>query len=281
MDANADKDADNVAGSDAGSDVDGSAADGIDLEALTVDRVYDGGELDCGSGLALLIREQMMQVPAGGVLEVRSRDATVCDDLPPWCRLSGHVYLGRMPGQATMRFFVRRGIGGGAGGASGGATGCEAAALQEDKDRAREYEWRTRVRGTGHLQATAYCRNFSFKVGAPASFEEKDAHPSAVEYLAGAIGAELAVLYSDACARAGAEVDDIELTVKLALHDPLATLEAGRGDPSVRQIDVKCFASSMAAETGLRAAWEGALARAPLLSTLRKTAQVETRLAIV
>ena len=83
-----------------------------DLEGLTADHVFDGGALDCGSGLILLIRQNMQQVPEGGVLELRSLEATVRDDLPPWCRMVGHAFLGElggsMPGQA--RFFVRRAL---------------------------------------------------------------------------------------------------------------------------------------------------------------------------
>ena len=64
----------------------------------------------------------------------------------------------------------------------------EEKALDEDKERAKTYEWRVRSRSTGHLKSTVYFRNFSFDVGQPASFEEKDEHPSAVEYLLAALG---------------------------------------------------------------------------------------------
>ena len=39
-----------------------------ELEALAPDEVLEGGDLDCGSGLVLLIREAMSRVPEGGVL---------------------------------------------------------------------------------------------------------------------------------------------------------------------------------------------------------------------
>ena len=65
-----------------------------DLAALCPDHVFDGGDLDCGSGLVLLIRESMQRVPPGGVLELRSREPSVRDDLPPWCRMVGHEFLG-------------------------------------------------------------------------------------------------------------------------------------------------------------------------------------------
>ena len=38
------------------------------------DVFFDGGNLDCGSGLVLLIREHMSTVPRNGVLEMRSME---------------------------------------------------------------------------------------------------------------------------------------------------------------------------------------------------------------
>ena len=63
------------------------------------DMVFDGGDLDCGSGLILLIRENMIKTPLGGILEMRSREPTVAGDLPPWCRMAGHEYLGKEEGK--------------------------------------------------------------------------------------------------------------------------------------------------------------------------------------
>ena len=41
---------------------------------LTPDAMCDGGDLDCGSGLLLIIRNAMSPLAPGGVLEVRSRE---------------------------------------------------------------------------------------------------------------------------------------------------------------------------------------------------------------
>ncbi len=245
----------------------------FDPAARPPDHVFDGGDLDCGSGLVLLLREHVQRVPEGGVLEVRSREPTVGDDLPPWCRLVGHEYLGRASDGATARYFLRRG--------GGAAARAEAAALARDKEQARDYEWRTRIRATGPLRATAYARNFSFVVGQPASFEEKDAHPSALEYVLGALGAELAVAFRDACGREGLELDDVELTVRGKLHNVLAHLGLEAGDPSIRRIEVKCFVSTTAEERRLRAVWEEVLARSPLLATFRRGTEVDLRLSLV
>ena len=244
-----------------------------DLSALRPDHLFDGGDLDCGSGLVLLIREHMQKVPEGGILEMRSREPTVGDDLPPWCRLVGHEYLGHVAEGDAMRYFMRRG--------GGLAARAEREALQKDKEKAKEYEWRTRVRYTGQLVGTVYARNFSFAVGQPASFEEKDAHPSALEYLLGAVGAELVVGLHGECARDGLTLDDLELTVRGTLHNVLAHLGLEDGDPSLRRLEVKCFASTMEDEARVRAAWERTVQRSPILATLRKAAEVDLKLSIV
>ena len=120
----------------------------FDPDRCTPEHVFDGGDLDCGSGLVLLIREAMQQVAPGGVLEMRSREPTVRDDLPPWCTMVGHELLGAAncaDDPRTVRYFVRRG--------SGEAAQKEADALDADRERARAYEWRVRVRAVGDLLA--------------------------------------------------------------------------------------------------------------------------------
>lgn len=246
-----------------------------DLENLEPDHVFDGGDLDCGSGLVLLIREHMLQVPEGGVLELRSREPTVTDDLPPWCRMVGHDYLGCVPGGSPgqQRFFVRRG--------QGEAARREEQALQQDKEKAREYAWRLRARSSGHLATTIYCRNFRWTLGQPASFEEQDANPSAVEALLGALAADLVTGFATACSQAGLEVDDVELTASARLHDVTAHLGLSDGDPSLAAIDLKLFASTFADADRVREAWRTVLARSPLATTLARATALEAKLAIV
>jgi TusA-related sulfurtransferase/uncharacterized OsmC-like protein len=240
---------------------------------VDADHLLDGGDLDCGSGLVLLIREHMQHVPEGGILELRSRERTVRDDLPSWCRMVGHEYLGSQQGDPPdqTRYFVRRGA----------AAIEEAAALAGDKARAREYEWRLRARSTGGLRTTAYCRNFSFIVGQPASFEEHDEHPSALEYLLGALAGDLATGLATACARAGLQVDDVEITVRAKLHNVLAHLGLEEGDPSLEVVKVKVFASTLDDEARVRAVWDQVLSRSPLAATLSKATRLETQLTTI
>lgn len=243
----------------------------IDVTNITPDNMFDGGDLDCGSGLILLIRDAMRQVPEGGVLEMRSREPTVADDLPPWCRMSGHEYLGKKPGDGFTRYFVKKG--------SGAAE--EEAALEHDKEEAKNYQWRLRARFSGHLKSTIYARNFAFDVGQAASFEEKDAHPSALEYLFGALAGSLTTGFASESARAGLEVDDIEISLNGSLNNVLAHLGLEEGDPSVKAIEIKCFVSSFDDEAQVKAAWQRTLERSPLYTTLAKAVDLQAKLVIV
>ncbi len=244
---------------------------------IVPDQVFDGGDLDCGSGLILLIRENMLKVPVGGVLEMRSRERTVSDDLPPWCRMVHHEYLGQAEGDGFTRYFIRRGEAK----TDEGSVESEEQALEKDKKQAKEYEWRVRIRSTGHQQSTVYCRNFSWNIGQPVSFEEKDSHPSSIEAFLGAFGAALVSGYATECSRDGLEIDDIEITVRGKLINVLAHMGVEEGDPGFSGIEVKCFASTMDDETRVRKAWERTVRRSPLASTLARAVELNIKLMVV
>jgi TusA-related sulfurtransferase len=241
------------------------------MKEITPDHMFDGGDLDCGSGLILLIRENMLKVPASGILEMRSREPTVSDDLPPWCRMSGHEYLGKLDGSGYARYFVKKGSG----------IQQEEKALARDKEEARKYEWRLRARATGHLKSTIYARNFAFDVGQAASFEEKDAHPCALEYLFGALAGALTTGFASECARDNLEVDDIELSLSGSLNNILAHMGLEKGDPSVKTVELKCFASTFDDEEKVKEAWQRTVSRSPLVATLKKAVELQLKFVIV
>ena len=62
----------------------------VAAHAFAPDISFDGGDLDCGGGLLLLIRRHIDPMPRGGLLEIRSRERSVEVDLPAWCRLTGN-----------------------------------------------------------------------------------------------------------------------------------------------------------------------------------------------
>jgi len=74
------------------------------------DSSFDGGDLDCGSGLLLLIRRHIDPLAAGQTLEILSTDATVEVDLPAWCRMTGNdlVSLEKREGRQNS-YLVRKG----------------------------------------------------------------------------------------------------------------------------------------------------------------------------
>jgi 5-methyltetrahydropteroyltriglutamate--homocysteine methyltransferase len=66
--------------------------------------VLDGGNLDCGNGLLLLIRKQIDPLDPGQILEIRSTEVSVAEDLPAWCRMTGH----RLVWTDEGIFFIKR-----------------------------------------------------------------------------------------------------------------------------------------------------------------------------
>ena len=57
--------------------------------------LIDGGDMDCGSGLLLLITRAMRRLEEGQVLGIRSAEPSVVVDLPVWAELVGHDVAGR------------------------------------------------------------------------------------------------------------------------------------------------------------------------------------------
>src|SRR5437870_6483788 len=71
----------------------------VDRHQLDADASFDGGDLDCGNGLLLLIRQHIDPMERGQLLEFRSTEISVEEDFPAWCRMTGNELVS----------FVRRG----------------------------------------------------------------------------------------------------------------------------------------------------------------------------
>ena len=72
------------------------------------DALYDAGDLGCGDGPIMEVSQRLKGMPPGSLLEIRSTDPTVASDLPAWCRMTGHTYLGHGTGSSSGRHFVER-----------------------------------------------------------------------------------------------------------------------------------------------------------------------------
>lgn len=70
---------------------------------------FDGGNLDCGNGLLLLIRKHIDPLDPGQLLEIISVEASVDEDLPAWCRLTGNQLVSRHQDGSRRSFLVSKG----------------------------------------------------------------------------------------------------------------------------------------------------------------------------
>lgn len=84
-------------------------AEPVSRHAFAPDRVLEGGDLDCGSGLLLLIRAEIDPLAPGGLLEIRSTETSTDEDLPAWCRLTGNALVSVVKSGAVRSFLVAKG----------------------------------------------------------------------------------------------------------------------------------------------------------------------------
>lgn len=73
------------------------------LRAELPHETWDAGELGCGE-LVLDLRLRMRALGAGEILELIARDPGAPEDLPAWCRMTGHELVDARP----PRFLLRR-----------------------------------------------------------------------------------------------------------------------------------------------------------------------------
>ncbi len=149
-------------------------------------------------------------------------------------------------------------------------------------DAGAHYIWTARVGGTGENKATAYTRNQAFAVYGQASFKEADPHPSAVEYLLGALGGDLVTGFTTHAARRGIVVDALEASISGRLNNPLVFLGVvgETGHPGFETISGTLYVSTDADEPILRAVWQETLARSPLANTLQRCVTLSLELQI-
>jgi TusA-related sulfurtransferase len=73
----------------------------------------EGGSLAVGGGLLALLRPAIRRLGPGGMVALLSDARTVAEDLPSWCRIEGHEYLGATPvAGGRWRHLIARRTGG-------------------------------------------------------------------------------------------------------------------------------------------------------------------------
>jgi 5-methyltetrahydropteroyltriglutamate--homocysteine methyltransferase len=70
---------------------------------------FDGGDLDCGNGLLLLIRKHIDPMAYGQLLEILSTEISVEEDLPAWCRLTSNDLVSWTKAGKQRSFLICKG----------------------------------------------------------------------------------------------------------------------------------------------------------------------------
>lgn len=83
--------------------------DPVNAHKYAPDLGFDGGDLDCGSGLLLLIRKHIDKLVPGQLLEILSSESSVVEDLPAWCRLTSNELVSWTRSGKQASFLVSKG----------------------------------------------------------------------------------------------------------------------------------------------------------------------------
>lgn len=236
-----------------------------DPDPSAPDAVCDGGDLDCGSGLLLIIRSAMAPLRPGGTLLVKSRENSVREDLPAWCRMVGHGLLHESPGDNGYMHFLLRKKG-------------EDAALGTDLEQARQHSWQVRARWRSGMHAKVTVRNHGFDVGQPASFDTEDPAPSAIEFLLSAVAGALCTGLQWRLSRLGVDVHNLEVVAKARCHNSLVFLGVEHtGSPALAGIDVSLYVAADTDEDQIEQTLAETLQRCPVTQSLLQTVAVDAR----
>jgi TusA-related sulfurtransferase len=78
-----------------------------ELKNLKVDQTIDARGTAC-PGPLLEAKRGIAKVSRGGIMEVLSSDEGTNNDIPLWCKKTGHEYLGTIDEAGYWRLFVKR-----------------------------------------------------------------------------------------------------------------------------------------------------------------------------
>lgn len=226
----------------------------------------DGGDLDCGSGLLLIIRSAMAPLAAGELLLVMSREISVREDLPAWCRMVGHTIAGERLAEGGYTHFLLR-------------KKAADEALAGDLQKARDHVWQTRARWTGGMQAKVTMRNHVLVVGQPASFDTEDPAPSAVEFLLGAVAGALATGLQWRLSQQRIDVQNLEVVCKARSKNPMVFLGVEReGSPELAGVEVLVYVDADCDRAQLEATLDDTMRRCPVTQTVLRAVVVSAQL---
>jgi uncharacterized OsmC-like protein len=146
-----------------------------------------------------------------------------------------------------------------------------------------DFVWKARVTGDARNRAEVWVRRHRFVCGRPLEFDPASEAVSPLEYLLGALGADLVSGLQIVAKRRRLHLDRAEATVEGRLDNPLVHLAVvgETGHAGLASARVKVYASSFDAEASVREAWNETLERSPLVRTLRGSVDLSLELEVV
>jgi hypothetical protein len=145
------------------------------------------------------------------------------------------------------------------------------------------HTWTLRVSAAERGQATVFTRQHQFRVGAPVHFDRAYEAVSALEYVLGAIGADLVNGLQALARKRRVAIERIEAVVEGELNNPLAYLGVigETGHPGLQRVQVKVYVASLEEEAAIRRLWQEVLATSPLVYTFQAAIRLDLRLQVV
>jgi len=145
---------------------------------------------------------------------------------------------------------------------------------------ASDHSWAVRARRIGPDETRIYVRNHLFAVGAQAGLRDSDAHPSAIEYLLGALAGDLLRGLETEMARRQVALHAGEINLQGRLDNVLVHLGVvgESGHAGLAAVSGTFYVSADADARALAEIWQATLDRSPLFQTLSRCAALDIRL---
>lgn len=149
--------------------------------------------------------------------------------------------------------------------------------VSNERSNELDFVWRARVTCAAPHRADVHVRRHHFVVGKPVEFDVASEAVSAIEYLLGALGADLVNGMRAVARRRRVAIDRIEAAVEGSLDNPLTHLSVigETGHAGLARASVKMYVSSLDSESEVRAAWNETIERSPIVRTLRDAVKLE------
>ncbi len=144
-------------------------------------------------------------------------------------------------------------------------------------------KWNLRVCATNNGCATVYVRRHQFEVGVPVHFDEQYNQITALEYVLGAIGADVVRGLQSLARKRRVEIDNVEALVSGELNNPLTHLGVvgEEGHPGLETVRVKVYVSSTEVKEEIQRIWNEMLEKSPLVRTFQSAINLELDLQVV